>query len=32
VTSKATYLVWPIAAMVGALIVLWSSSKDPAVD
>lgn len=28
VTAKATYLVWPIASMIGALIVLWSSSKD----
>ncbi len=27
VTSSATYLVWPIATLVGALIVLWSNSR-----
>ena len=26
VTSRATYLVWPIAALVGSLVVLWSAA------
>lgn len=28
VTAKAAYLVWPIAALVGTLMVLWSPPKD----
>jgi hypothetical protein len=32
VTAKASYLVWPIAALVGALLVLWSSPRDAGVD
>lgn len=28
VTAKAAYLVWPISALVGALMVLWSPPKD----
>lgn len=28
VTAKASYLVWPLAALVGALVVLWSPPKD----
>ena len=28
VTAKAGYLVWPIAALVGSLVVLWSPSRD----
>jgi hypothetical protein len=28
VAGKATYLVWPIAALIGALLVLWSSPRD----
>jgi hypothetical protein len=28
VTAKATYLVWPMAALVGALVVLWSPPRD----
>jgi uncharacterized membrane protein YeaQ/YmgE (transglycosylase-associated protein family) len=27
VSGNATYLVWPIAAQIGALLVLWSSSR-----
>jgi hypothetical protein len=27
VSGKAVYLSWPIAALVGALVVLWSSAK-----
>jgi hypothetical protein len=27
VTGKAVYLSWPIASLVGALLVLWSSAK-----
>jgi Na+-driven multidrug efflux pump len=28
VTAKASYLVWPIAALIGSLIVLWSPPRD----
>lgn len=28
VTAKASYLVWPIAALIGSLVVLWSPSRD----
>jgi hypothetical protein len=28
VTARATYLVWPMAALVGALVVLWSPPRD----
>lgn len=30
VTAKAGYLVWPIAALVGSLFVLWSPSRETA--
>jgi hypothetical protein len=30
VTAKASYLVWPIAALIGSLIVLWSPPRDTA--
>ena len=29
VTAKASYLVWPIAVLVGALVVLWSTPRAP---
>jgi hypothetical protein len=28
VTAKASYLVWPIAALIGSLVVLWSPPRD----
>ena len=28
VTARATYLVWPIAMLIGGLVVLWSPSRD----
>jgi uncharacterized membrane protein YeaQ/YmgE (transglycosylase-associated protein family) len=30
VTAKADYLVWPIAVLIGSLMVLWSPPKDTA--
>ncbi|HET9859896.1 MAG TPA: hypothetical protein VFQ19_08965 [Nocardioidaceae bacterium] len=32
VTAKASYLVWPMAALIGALVVLWSPPRDDAAD
>jgi hypothetical protein len=28
VTAPASYLVWPVAVLLGALIILWSPPKD----
>jgi len=30
VTATAAYLVWPVATLIGALVVLWSPPKEPA--